>query len=142
MINESYRVRVECRGKCRLLALCSKVRDKHTYQIKTSIRTHTCDKVLNNESANSKWVSKVQVEKRNSSGKDKVSYIMVEFRRKYSVGIIKGRAWWAKHIGEEIIEGNSTKQYLILWSYVAELKKQSSGNIVKINVERLIQPFH
>lgn len=34
---------------------------------------------------------------------------MAELRRKYSVGITKGRAWKAKHIVEEIIEGDSAK---------------------------------
>jgi len=33
--NESYMVRVVCKGNCGFLALCSKVGDMHTYQIKT-----------------------------------------------------------------------------------------------------------
>lgn len=45
--NESYRVRVECKGKCEFLALCSKVGDWHTYQIKTWVGMHTCARVLN-----------------------------------------------------------------------------------------------
>src|ERR1044072_6839948 len=47
VMNESYRVRVKCKGKCGFLALCSKVGDRHTYQIKTWVRTHTCARVLN-----------------------------------------------------------------------------------------------
>lgn len=40
--NESYRVRVECRGKCDFLALCSKMGDRRTYQLKTWVGTHMC----------------------------------------------------------------------------------------------------
>lgn len=47
--NESYRIRVECRGKCGFLELCSKVGEIHTYQIKTWVGTHTCARVLNNK---------------------------------------------------------------------------------------------
>ncbi|CAI8615148.1 unnamed protein product [Vicia faba] len=81
--NESCRVRVECKSKCGFLALCSKVGGSLTYQIKTWVGTHTCARVLNNKSANSKWVSKLVVEKRKSQGKVKLSEIMSELRQKY-----------------------------------------------------------
>ncbi|XP_058756746.1 uncharacterized protein LOC131629959 [Vicia villosa] len=134
--NESYRVRVECKGKCGILALCSKVGDSHTYQIKTWVGTHTCARVLNNKSANSKWVSKLVVKKRKSQGKVKLSEIMAELRQKYSVGITKGKAWREKAMDEEIIEGDAKEQYNMLWSYAAELRKHCAGNTVKINTER------
>ncbi|XP_058756954.1 uncharacterized protein LOC131630180 [Vicia villosa] len=134
--NESYRVRVECKGKCGFLALCSKVGDSHTYQIKTWVGTHTCARVLNNKSANSKWVSKLVVEKRKSQGKVKLSEIMAELRQKYAVGITKGKAWRAKAIADEIIEGDAKEQYNMLWSYAAELRNHCAGNTVKINTER------
>ena len=89
------------------LALCSKVGDRHTYQINTWVGTHTCARVLNNKTANAKWVSKLVVEKRKSQGKVKVSEIMSELRRKYSVGITKGKAWRARSMAEEIIEGDA-----------------------------------
>lgn len=83
---------MEYRGKCGFLELCSKVRDKLTYQINTWVGTHTCARILNKKLANSKWVSKVVVEKRQSSRKVKVYDIMAELISKYSVGITKGRA--------------------------------------------------
>lgn len=62
------RVRVECRAKCGFVALCSKLGDKHTYQLKTWVRTHSCARVLENKSASSKWVStNIVVEKRQST---------------------------------------------------------------------------
>ena len=89
--NESYRVRVECKSKCGFLALCSKVGGSLTYQIKTWVGTHTCARVSNNKSANSKWVSKLVVEKRKSQGKVKLSEIMSELRQKYQWALPKGK---------------------------------------------------
>ncbi|CAI8591544.1 unnamed protein product [Vicia faba] len=134
--NESYRVRVECKSKCGFLALCSKVGGSLIYQLKTWVGTHTCARVLNNKSANSKWVSKLVVEKRKSQGKVKLSEIMSELRQKYSVGITKGKAWRAKAMAEEIIEGDAKEQYNMLWRYAAELRKHCAGNTVKLNTER------
>lgn len=40
--NESYRVRVVCKGKCDFFGLCSKVGVSHAYHLKTWIGIHTC----------------------------------------------------------------------------------------------------
>jgi hypothetical protein len=58
--NKSYRVMVECKGKCGFYMSCSKVGHKHTYAIKTHDEdmAHTCVRVLYNKSDNSKWVAK------------------------------------------------------------------------------------
>lgn len=61
MKNESNRVKVECRDKCGFLAFVVKWGTNKPTNIKTWMRTHTCAMVLNNKSANSKWVSKVVV---------------------------------------------------------------------------------
>jgi len=78
----------------------------------------------------------IVVEKRQSTKKVNVNELMAELRSKYSVGITKGRAWKAKTIVEDIIDGDATRQYAMLWRYAAELKKHSVGNTVKINIER------
>ncbi|MCI23838.1 hypothetical protein A2U01_0045020 [Trifolium medium] len=57
-----------------------------------------------------------------------MSEIMSDMRRKHSVGITRGRAWKAKEIAEQIVEGDAARQYAMLWSYVAELKRVSAGN--------------
>lgn len=61
--NDKKRVRVVCKKDCGFVALCSKVGDRHTYQIKTLVGPHTCAITLENKSATSKWVSKDVVKK-------------------------------------------------------------------------------
>ncbi|XP_058766212.1 uncharacterized protein LOC131639766 [Vicia villosa] len=141
--NESYRVRVECKAKCGFLVLCSKVGHKHTYAIKTLVDTHTCARVLNNRSANSRWVAKHVVKKMQSSENVRIRDIMQDVRQKFSVGITIARAWKAKLMAKKIVEGDADMQYAALWRYASELKRVNSGNTVKINVERpspTIQP--
>lgn len=64
------------------------------------------------------------VENRQLSGKVKVLYLIAELKRKYSLGIIKGRAWRVKNIDEEIIEGDSTKQYSFYGVMVYNLRSK------------------
>ncbi|KAI5396920.1 hypothetical protein KIW84_062946 [Lathyrus oleraceus] len=47
------------------------------------------------------------------------------------------RAFKAIQIGRQIVEGDSSKQYSLLWSYGAELRRPSLGNIFKLNINRL-----
>ncbi|CAI8614483.1 unnamed protein product [Vicia faba] len=137
MKNESYMVRVECKAKCVFLVLCSKVGYQYTYAIKTLVDTHTCDRALNNRSANSKWVAKGVVNKMQTQiDTVKICDIMQDMRQHYYAGITVTRAWKAKLIAKNIIEGDADKQYANLWRNVAEFRKVNIGNIMKINVDR------
>ncbi|XP_058769641.1 uncharacterized protein LOC131643444 [Vicia villosa] len=136
--NERDRVRVECKGKCGFLALCSKVGSSKTYQIKTWVGTYSCARVLNNGCAKSKWVAKSVVNKMQSSEKVKIDDIIQDIRKTYSIGITPSRAWKAKEIAKGIVEGGDVRQYAMVWRYAAELKRACAGNTVKINVERPI----
>src|ERR1051325_1722823 len=85
--NESYRVRVECRAKCGVLILCSKVGHKHTYSIKTIFDKHTCARVLDNRSASSRFVAKAMVKKMQTCKSVRITDIIQDMRQKNSIGI-------------------------------------------------------
>ncbi|XP_058769901.1 uncharacterized protein LOC131643640 [Vicia villosa] len=134
--NEGYRVRVECKAKCGFLMLCSKVGHKHTYAIKTIKDTHTCARVLDNKTANSKWVAKAVVKKMQTCENLRISDIIQDMRQNYGVGITVGRAWKAKMIARQMIEGDADKQYSNLWRYAAELRRTKYGGQLLIAVGR------
>jgi len=133
--NEGYRVRVLCREECGYKALCSVVGDRRTYQIKTYCGDHTCGKVLDNKSANSRWVATKVVPKMQVSKSMTVKEVFDEMSLTYGVGITMDRAWRARKIAKKIIEGDADKQYSKIWRYAAELKRACKGNSVKINVD-------
>ena len=135
--NESYRVRVVCKSRCGYLVLCSKVGDRHTYQIKTLKPKHTCGKTTKNKSASSRWVANfVVVNKLQTTKKVTITDIMDDMRKNHSVGITMGKAWKAKQIAQEVVEGNADRQYGMIWRYAAELTRVCAANSVKINVDR------
>jgi len=144
--NDKQRIRAVCNNKlqkCNFVALCSQVGDQHTYRIKTWTGDHTCGRTTYNRSANSKWVTKVQLPKIMCTEKVKVLDIMKDMRRNQGVGVTFYRAWRAKKRAKDIIEGEAAKQYTLLWRYAAELMRVSKGNSIKINTERpapTIQP--
>jgi hypothetical protein len=133
--NESYRVRVVCRDQCGYTVLCSKVGDRRTFQIKTLDGPHTCIKVLENKSANSKWVAKKLVPKLQVSNKMTVEEVFNEMSVNHGVGITMDRAWRGRKIAKKIIEGDADKEYAMIWRYAAELKRVCRDNNVKINVD-------
>ncbi|XP_058781430.1 uncharacterized protein LOC131655613 [Vicia villosa] len=134
--NESDRVRVVCRATCGFLMLCSKVGHKRTFAIKTIVDKHTCARVLDNKSANSRWVAKIVLKKMQTSQDVRITDIIQDLRQNYSVGITVCRAWKAKLIAKKMLEGDADRQYAILRRYAAELLRASPGNTLAITVER------
>ncbi|XP_058726497.1 uncharacterized protein LOC131597850 [Vicia villosa] len=134
--NESDRLRVVCRANCGFLMLCSKVDHKRTFAIKTIVDKHTCARVLDNTSANSRWVAKAVLNKMQSSQNVRITDIIQDLRQNYSAGITMARAWKAKLIAKKMLEGDADRQYAILRCYAAELHRASTGNTLSITVER------
>ncbi|KAK2456219.1 hypothetical protein QL285_003603 [Trifolium repens] len=126
--NDKIRCRIECVNDCGFIAHYSRVGQKHTYKIKTWHGTHYCPRTLNNRFATSKWVSKSVVKKLMVTDKVKVTDIMQDMRSSYSVGISFNRAWKARMRAKDIVEGDATKQYSLLWRYAEELMRVSKGN--------------
>lgn len=96
--NDKFRVRVICKSKCGFLALVSKVGNKHAYMMKRWVGTHTCDRILNNISVNSKWVAKSVVARMSSSNGVNIRDIVYEIRSNFFVGITISREWKEKQI--------------------------------------------
>jgi hypothetical protein len=135
--NDKVRVRIGCRGNCGFLAFASKVGNKQTYRLKTYSGPHTCPRVTNNKTANSKWISKTVAKRMATSDNVKLREIVHEIRSTYSVGITMNRAWRGKKIAKEIVDGDAAKQYSLLWRYSEELRRVNEGNTCKINVNRI-----
>lgn len=124
------------------LAFVSKVGNENTYKMKRWIDIHTCGRVLNNNSSNSKWVTKT-VTARMESFDGVIRDIIYEIRNNYVVGIIMNRAWKAKKIAKALVKGDAAKKYNMLWRCSAKLKRINSNNNCKINmviVGATIQP--
>lgn len=61
---------------------------------------------------------------------------MIDHRKTYTLGASFHTTWMTKNKVKELLEGDAKKQYTLLWRYAAELRRVSTGNTFKINVER------
>ena len=70
-----------------------------------------------------------------SNPKISVHEIVDYMKNTYAVGIKACAAAKARSLAREVVEGDSSKQFSLLWSYCAELRKASQGNTCKIMLE-------
>ncbi|RDY00400.1 hypothetical protein CR513_16421, partial [Mucuna pruriens] len=101
----------------------NRVGNNHTYKIKTLIGKHNCGRVFANKNAKSKWISKQLVDKLKSNSKLTLNEIIDDMRITFSTDITLSRAFKAKQLVREVVEGDASKQYSLLWSYSAELRR-------------------
>nr|KYP71449.1 hypothetical protein KK1_010708 [Cajanus cajan] len=121
--NDSRRVRAICTINCDFLMYVSKLRDKETYRMQTLIGKHNCGRVFDNKNATTQWVAKILTEKFRNAFNLTVHEIMDGTRKQYSIGITELRAWKARKIVKDIMEGDFSNQYSRLWSYSVELRR-------------------
>lgn len=69
------------------------------------------------------------------TNKPMVAKIIEYIRKNYAVGITKSRNI-VRRLIMDLIEGDATKQYTLLWRYDVELTKRYRGNTCKLQLER------
>lgn len=136
--NDADRVRVVCKSfdTCGYTALVSRVVRSHTFRVKTLVPKHTCGRVFDNKNAKSEWVAKVIFDRMKCSKGMQINDVVTEVRTKYSTGITFSTAFKARQIARKLVDGDSVKQYALLWSYSEELKRACRGNNCKLHIER------
>ncbi|XP_058742407.1 uncharacterized protein LOC131614886 [Vicia villosa] len=67
----------------------------------------------------------------------KLNEVVADIRSRYSPKIPGCRAFKARQIARQIVEGDSSNQFSMLWSYGADLKRASAGNTFKTNTAAL-----
>lgn len=64
----------------------------------------------------------------------KLNEVVADVKLRYATEIPSCKVFKVRQLARQIIEGDSSKQYNLLWSYSVELRKASSGNTLKINI--------
>ncbi|XP_058784016.1 uncharacterized protein LOC131658774 [Vicia villosa] len=133
--NDANRCRVVCkdREKCDYTVLCSRVLTSTTFRIKTLYSKHKCGRQFFNKNAKAEWVAKVIVDGLKNTKNMNLNDVVIDVRLRYATEIPGYRAFKARQIARQIVEGDSSKQFNLLWSYDAELRRASPGNTFKLN---------
>ncbi|KAI5396006.1 hypothetical protein KIW84_062270 [Lathyrus oleraceus] len=77
---------------------------------------------------------RVIVEKLKNNSGMKLNEVVADLRLRFAIEIIESRAFKARQLARKVVEGDSAKQYSIIWSYDAELRRESKGNTLKLNI--------
>ncbi|XP_058734254.1 uncharacterized protein LOC131605982 [Vicia villosa] len=133
--NDANRCRVVCKDKekCDYTVLCSRVLTSTTFRIKILYSKHKRGRQFFNKSAKADWVVKVIVDGLKNNTKMKLNDVVADVMLRYATEIPGYRAFKARQIARQIVEGDSSKQFNLLWSYGAELRRASPGNTFKHN---------
>ncbi|XP_058784220.1 uncharacterized protein LOC131658989 [Vicia villosa] len=137
--NDSNRCKVVCKDKkkCNYTILCSRVLTSTTFSIRTLYAKHKCGRKFFNKSAKTEWVAKFIVDGMKNNTKMKLNEVVADVRLRYATEIPEYSAFRARQIARQIVEGDPSKQFSLLWSYGAELRWASAGNTFKVNTTTL-----
>ena len=136
--SDKDRVRAVCKKKkkCDYFIFVSRVGRTTTFRVKTMCPKHTCGRAFKNKNANSRWVAKKMLDRVKCTRTVKINEVVDDIQRRYATQITGCRAWRARQIAREIVEGESSKQYSLLWSYSEELRRACRGNKCKLELDR------
>lgn len=133
--NDANRCRVVCKDKekCNYIVLCIRVLTSTIFRIKTLFAKHKYGSQFFNKSAKAEWLAKVIIDGLKNNTKMKLSEVVAHVRLGNAIEIPGCRAFKVRQISRHIVEGDSSKQFSLLWSYGAELRRTLTSNTFKIN---------
>ncbi|RYR12873.1 hypothetical protein Ahy_B04g070174 [Arachis hypogaea] len=126
---EPHRCRVICYNEtCPWEVYCARRNQPPSYQIKTLVDEHTCPRSNRSRSVTCKWVSEELIGKiricPNLSQKDARDMFKVEF----DICVGERMMFRAMEKAKDVIEGTEREQYLMLRTYLNELRKANPGS--------------
>lgn len=86
-----------------------------------------------NKNVKVEWVAKMIVDKLRNNSKMRLNKVVAYLRMGFSTEITRRRAFKAR----QVVEKDARKQYSMLGSYGAELRKTSVGNIFKLKIHKV-----
>ncbi|XP_074325396.1 uncharacterized protein LOC141663533 [Apium graveolens] len=131
--NFGRRIKYKCKGEgCKWSIFASIVQDTKTYQVKTYLKTHTCQTTFKQKYMTSKWIA----EHYENEIRMNPTWPLGAFHKKivndwgcevsiFAVGRAKRKAL-------EVIKGHHVKQYSQLWDYINAVKKAMPDSTIEL----------
>ncbi|KAH7861551.1 hypothetical protein Vadar_027631 [Vaccinium darrowii] len=133
--NDKERVRAVCEAHCPWVILCAKLDGQLTYQLKTVNLEHKCTRTYKNPRLSSKFLASKLVNKVKQQPNIKLTQIQEKVHGKYVLHISRSKAYRAKRVAMDQVEGSHKDQYAALWDYCHELRRSNPGTTVKLMVK-------
>jgi hypothetical protein len=137
--NDKVRVRAVCKKGCKWVAYAVKMVGEMTCQLRTLVNEHTCSRSYLNSRATSKWLGKKLTNRINEQPDMPCSTIQEKVHKKFVVNISRSKAYRAKKVALEKIEGSHKEQYRRIRDYCTEVLRTNRGSsvLLKTDVENL-----
>uniref|UniRef100_A0A2N9EMB4 SWIM-type domain-containing protein n=1 Tax=Fagus sylvatica TaxID=28930 RepID=A0A2N9EMB4_FAGSY len=137
--NDKVRVRAVCKKGCKWVAYAVKMAGEMTCQLRTFVNEHTCSRSYLNSRATSKWLGKKLTNRISEQPDMPCSTIQEKVHKKFVVNISRSKAYRAKKIALEKIEGSHKEQYSRIRDYCTELLRTNGGSsvLLKTDIENL-----
>ncbi|XP_052732460.1 uncharacterized protein LOC128196251 isoform X1 [Vigna angularis] len=122
--NNKERMRFKClgaKGKCPWKLYCAYMKAVQTWQLRTMLDNHTCNREFNLKLIDAKWLSKKLEKTVRENPTVKGVDIREKIQRKWNIGISRCMAYRAKNIATKHIDGSFKEQYKRLYDYAHEL---------------------
>ncbi|XP_021809675.1 uncharacterized protein LOC110753160 [Prunus avium] len=138
-INDWYKVKAVCKAEpCpwSVYASSNDMSDRHSpLHVKTLVQNHTCGTDENNTSVTITWLAKRYADDLSINPKMDVKTMKAMVRKAYMAEISRWKAYRARSIVNEKLEGSYQEQYSILRDYCEELKRSNLGSTIMLKTE-------
>ncbi|KAK9047963.1 hypothetical protein SSX86_033075 [Deinandra increscens subsp. villosa] len=126
--------------KCPWVLLLSKNKKSGSWVIKTLVTEHKCLLTRKIYSCTATFLSKKLVEQIKENPTIPVKAVQEQFQRQFELPVSTMKAFRAKSLAVEQVNGDFCSQYGMLRTYVEELMKANPGTTVKLEVQPSTDP--
>ncbi|WJX45084.1 hypothetical protein P8452_31991 [Trifolium repens] len=134
--NDNERIRAVCRDACKWFVLCAKLKDEDTWQIRTKNDEHTCPpRDYNIKLLNAKWLGNRLIPTIKENPNIKCIDIYNKAHQKWHSGVSRMKAYRAKRVAIDMVDGSFKAQFLRLHDYCNEVIKSNPFSTVKLTVQ-------
>jgi hypothetical protein len=133
--NDKTRVRVGCKDGCPWVALCSKIPEEDTWQLRKLDDNHTCGHEFSIRFLNSEWLGKKLMPNVRENSKIKLTTISNKAHEEWNVKVSRMKAYRARKKAIDMVDGSFREQYRRLHDYGHEILRSNPHSSVKIQVQ-------
>lgn len=133
--NDKIRVRVVCKDPCQWMAYCAKLPDEDTWQLRKLYDKHSCPKDYKVSLMKSSWLGKRLESTVRETPNITLTSISNKAHQKWNVGVSKMKAYRARRVAIDLVDGSFREQYLRLYDYSHELMRSNPLSTVKVQIQ-------
>nr|XP_027191059.1 uncharacterized protein LOC101498519 [Cicer arietinum] len=133
--NDKLRVRVKCKKGCEWFAYCAKLPDEDTWQLRKLVDTHSCNREYKVKFMRSSWLGKILYSTVKENPNIKITDISNKVHQKWNAGVSKMKAFRARRVAIDMVDGSFREQYIRLYDYCHELLRSNPNSTVKLEVQ-------